>query len=205
MKSGIQIPDQQVLYYLGYKDQPFDDNLLENINSCINKALDNIDIRYTYKMLSSLEAKSLNIPGRTINELIEQSSKLFIFAATLGYKADQLIHRSQIVNMSEAVIIDACLNVAIEQLCDSIETKLREHYQKSDLYVYDRFSPGYGDLLLSYQPTLCTPLDKSRKIGLNVSDHLIMNLKKSVSAVCAISDKPFKHRLIGCENCSMFF
>lgn len=204
MTFKINIPIQQVLYYLGYKDQKLDSHLLDDINSCIQIVLENMDIKYTYKLFD-LKKDALQIPGKTIQELMDQSTFLFVFAVTLGHKVDRIVYQNQIKDVSKALLLDACCNAAIEQVCDLIESQLIDYYQKDHLFVSDRFSPGYGDFPLNYQSTLCQILDTSRKIGLHISDHLILNPKKSVTAVCAISDKPFTHRLKGCENCNLFF
>ena len=59
MTFKINIPIQQVLYYLGYKDQKLDSHLLDDINSCIQIVLENMDIKYTYKLFD-LKKSQLN-------------------------------------------------------------------------------------------------------------------------------------------------
>ena len=49
-----------------------------------------------------------------------------------------------------------------------------------------RFSPGYGDLPLDVQRPLFAALDVPRKIGVSLTDSLLMAPSKSVSAIIGI-------------------
>ena len=67
-----------------------------------------------------------------------------------------------------------------------------------------RFSPGYGDLPLEIQKDLCRMLNASRRIGLTVSESMLMVPCKSVTAVIGIAEEPQDHRASGCEVCNLF-
>ena len=53
----------------------------------------------------------------------------------------------------------------------------------SGLAVRPRFSPGYGDLPLALQREVFAALDCPRRIGLTLSDSLLMSPTKSVTAL----------------------
>ncbi len=49
-----------------------------------------------------------------------------------------------------------------------------------------RFSPGYGDLPLAFQRQLLDALQADRRIGIGLTDTLLMTPSKSVSAIIGI-------------------
>ena len=49
-----------------------------------------------------------------------------------------------------------------------------------------RYSPGYGDLPLSVQPALLDALDAGRRLGVTLTESLLMVPMKSVTAVVGI-------------------
>ena len=56
-------------------------------------------------------------------------------------------------------------------------------------YLRPRFSPGYGDLPLALQADVFWALDCTSKIGVSLSESLIMSPQKSVTAIIGISEK----------------
>ena len=103
--------------------------------------------------------------------------------------------------MARAVMLDACGSAWVEAGCDQAEAEVAERFP--DLYLTDRFSPGYGDLPLTLQNPICTALDARRHLGICVTESLLMNPSKSVTAVIGLSDRPQAARIRGCEYCSM--
>ena len=69
--------------------------------------------------------------------------------------------------------------------------------------VRPRFSPGYGDLPLTLQPEICAALDVQRRLGIHVTESLLMIPSKSVTAVIGLSDRPQMARIRGCAYCAM--
>lgn len=103
--------------------------------------------------------------------------------------------------MSRAVILDACASALVESGCDAAEAEIKARFP--DRYLTDRFSPGYGDLPLELQPSICAALDTPRRLGLHVTGSLLLNPGKSVTAVIGLSDRPQMARIRGCAFCSM--
>jgi cobalamin-dependent methionine synthase I len=112
--------------------------------------------------------------------------------------------RREVTDMADAVIMDACASVAVENVCDHFEFDLRRQLEGEGQYLTDRYSPGYGDLPLNCQSRLCDALDAQRRIGLTVTASSIMVPRKSVTAILGISDRPQTLRKRGCEVCSLF-
>ena len=103
--------------------------------------------------------------------------------------------------MAEAVILDGCGSALVEQGCDAAEREISSRFP--ELYLTDRFSPGYGDLPLSLQKDLCTALDAQRRLGIYVNESMLMTPQKSVTAIIGLSPAPQMARIRGCGYCSM--
>lgn len=103
--------------------------------------------------------------------------------------------------MARAVLLDACGSAWVESGCDAAEAQLQRRLPGR--YRTDRFSPGYGDLPLQVQPQVCAALDAGRRLGLSVTESLLLNPAKSVTAVIGLSDTPQRARIRGCAYCSM--
>ncbi|HQE70821.1 MAG TPA: hypothetical protein PK071_06860, partial [Atopobiaceae bacterium] len=52
------------------------------------------------------------------------------------------------------------------------------------------FSPGYGDLPLAVQPVLLSSVDAQRRLGISLTDTLLMVPTKSITAVTGIFKTP---------------
>ena len=88
----------------------------------------------------------------------------------------------------------------MEQGCGQAEREIAARFPEA--YLTDRFSPGYGDLPLDLQPALCAALDAQRRLGLTVTDSLLLNPVKSVTAVIGLSPTPQPARIRGCGYCN---
>ena len=83
--------------------------------------------------------------------------------------------------------IDNEVTAAIEAVCDKLCCEIAEQY--SQYKLRPRFSPGYGDLSLYVQRDIVRILDTYRKIGLTLSDSLLMIPQKSVTAIVGLESK----------------
>lgn len=138
----------------------------------------------------SLNDTALLLPGADIARLLADSQKCLLLAATVGIGIDELIRRAEITDMGRALILDAMASAAVENLCDQIQAALAARYAQKRLYLTRRFSPGYGDLPIDLQKSLCATLDCGRRIGLSVSASGIMLPRKSVTAIIGLTNAP---------------
>ena len=103
--------------------------------------------------------------------------------------------------MDRAALLDACGSAWVEAGCDEVQAEISDRFP--DLYLTDRFSPGYGDLPLSLQRDICGSLDAPRRLGVQVTDSLLLNPSKTVTAVIGLSDRPQPARIRGCGFCNL--
>ena len=112
---------------------------------------------------------------------LQECKTAYIFAATAGTGIDRLISRYKFLSPSKSLMIDAIGSAAVEGWCNRLNADIvAERAAKS------RFSPGYGDLSLTYQKEILEYLDAYRKIGISLSDTLFMTPTKSVTAIIGI-------------------
>ena len=148
-----------------------------------------------------LSGSGVTLTGRTAQTMLAQCQQAALLCCTLGGEFETLLRRTQVRDMARAAILDACGSAWVEGGCDAAQEELAGRFPH--LYLTDRFSPGYGDLPLSLQPAICAALDTQRRLGVQVTDHFLLNPGKSVTAVIGLSDRPQMARVRGCSYCSM--
>lgn len=201
-----ELNENEILLYLGYRGQEYSAEVEAQIERCEREVIKAADPRLIWRRFSAegAEFSSLPLAGKDIGELLEGCREVVLMAVTLGQGVDRLLAKNSVSNMADAVIMDACASTAIENVADNFEMDLRKELKTENLYLTDRFSPGYGDLPISLQKQFCAVLDTERRIGLSVSSSMLMIPGKSVTAVLGISQRPKPLRKRGCENCSLF-
>lgn len=196
-----KINEGEVLRYLGCAKAP-DPELREKICRLSQELIAVAVPRLVWRRLPLSAENEFLLAGEDIRGILKDCSEVVLFAATLGTEAERFLQQMQIRDMTQAVILDACADSAIENVCDHFCEDLAALVQP--YYLTDRYSPGYGDLPLSQQKVIFDVLDVTRRIGVTLTDSGLMLPQKSVTALIGISDKPQKHRSGSCMGCSMY-
>ena len=111
-----------------------------------------------------------------------------IFAATAGVGIDRLIAKYSKLSPSKAVMVSAIGSAVIEGICDKLCYSLSEKYEKIGKCTKPRFSPGYGGFNLYAQNDIAVLLETQKRIGMYLTDSLMMIPEKSVTAIVGIYD-----------------
>lgn len=201
------IPMREVLHYLGWRGAPIEKTLLDQLKSLCDKALKEIRpravlTRFELDENGTLEHTSFAPQGKDVRQMLAPCKEAYLLAATLGAESERLLLKEQARTGAQAVLMDAVLSAAIEAVCDQIESSLRMQLAGEQLYLTDRFSPGYGDMPLEQTKMICEVLSASRRIGLTVSSSGIMIPRKSVTAIMGVSNTVTRRRPAGCAGCS---
>lgn len=138
--------------------------------------------------------------GNSTSRMLESCSQCAVLVCTLGLAFDLLLRRAQARDMSRAVMLDALGSACVEAACDAAEKEIAARFP--NMYLTDRFSPGYGDLPLEVQPALLETA-QAHRIGVTSAPSLMMIPQKSVSALIGLSDRPQMARIRGCAFCRM--
>lgn len=142
-------------------------------------------------------------PGTDMEAHLAGCHRVCLLAVTLGSGVDALLRRLSATDVAAAVAADSLASTLIEQVCDRAEAMLRAEAEGEGDYLTGRFSPGYGDSSLELQPRVCGLLDTARKIGLSVTDTLLLTPRKSVTAFLGAADHPVTGKRAGCAHCTL--
>lgn len=204
----MELDVNEALRYLGAGGQA-PDELKQQALQVASELTAAVTPRYTYRVFSMVREEDrfllpqagLALEGRTARTMLSQCSQAVLLCCTLGAGFEAMLRSEQARDMARAVILDACGSALVEAGCDAAQEELRQRLPGR--YLTDRFSPGYGDLPLTLQPPICAALDARRRLGVHVTDSLLLNPSKSVTAVIGLSDRPQMARVRGCAYCMM--
>ncbi len=127
----------------------------------------------------------LPVESKSLARHVAGCHAAYLVCGTIGAEIDALQRRVAVASGADALIVQAIGAAAIEEWMDAVEGEIRQELEPGEDLV-SRFSPGYGDLPLEYQRTLLTILDTPRKIGVSLTDTLLMVPSKSVSAIVGV-------------------
>lgn len=151
-----------------------------------------------------VEAAGLVIESTHLRRHLSGCTGVWFFAATLGPQVDRLLSRTSLTDMSRAVIVQACAASLLEVYCDECCAQLAAEAAEEGLGIRPRFSPGYGNFPISCQRTLLDALEATKRIGLAVTQTMMLTPTKSVTALVGISPEaaPCPEKAGGCRTCS---
>jgi len=192
----------EVLRYLGHKNQPVPPSLDKMIDECLDMMQQAVTPRQVHLIVPLLhgvtdivlEGTGITLSGSTAVNYLQDCKEAAIMAATLGVAADTLIQKWQNIDLTRALILDACATACIESFCDETQqTICREK---------GRISPGYGDFPLETQTRILQVLNCERRIGLTCTAHHVMLPRKSVTAIIGINSQN-SVKINKCDGCNM--
>ena len=140
--------------------------------------------------------------SRTLAGHLEGCREGFLFACTLGIRVDQLVKRYSFTNIPMLPVIQAVAAAYTEYCADASQRELEEYAEGRNLYLRPRYSPGYGDFSLECQRFFFEALQISKKIGVSLTDSLLMVPFKSITAVIGLSDDPARCHIGRCMSCN---
>jgi hypothetical protein len=199
----------EVLQYLNWRGSEIPPEVDGLIDSAMGELMQVMRPKYIWRQFSiqrgeelTLPEAGLVLPGEDVKQLLADCDTCILLAATLGAESERLITAAKARDLSRAIVLDCCGSSAIEAVCDRAEEEIRASFPRG--YFTDRFSPGYGDLPLDLQPRLTQVLDTPRRIGLTLTDTMILVPRKSVTAIIGVADRPQTKRFRGCAYCNLF-
>lgn len=193
----IPVNRREITRYLGYGNQPLDAQTQAVIEESIRV------LQEIARPKSTMQAFSLNvqadgaitianthITSRGLAYNLRGCERVVLMAATLGVEVDRCIARETAKSMARAVVFQAVAAELIEGYCNQINDAVSQEYACQGLYTRPRFSPGYGDFSIVHQLDFARLLQTPKKIGLTVTDSMMLVPIKSVTAVIGLSASP---------------
>ena len=210
--NNLKIDKNEVLRYLGHKNQDIDKELNELIDLCIKEIKETARPLYTYKVFDlektkegiSVVGTNLVLKGKDIFKHLKDAKECAIMAATLGITVDNKIRIMEKTNMTKSVILDSCATEFIEKVCDKAEGEIIELAKSKNYKTNFRYGPGYGDLPIDIQGEIIRILNANKAIGLTTTDTSILIPRKSVTAIIGFLDKDAEvSKERNCATCNL--
>jgi hypothetical protein len=178
------------------KEMP-EQNIARYIKNAIEVGYSLIDAKAIYTTLKvvkkegefpGLESAPGFFFGKKIAELLNQCDYVTLMLTTIGPalpdKTDEMIKKEP----TDSFYLEHVGGWMADYLADRVEEKIALEAAKNGYALTMRYSPGYGDWTLDAQPKLLALLE-SEKIGVRLTDSLIMIPRKSVSAALGWTPK----------------
>ena len=175
--ENLPFCEKEILRYAGCKS--VDNDVVSLMHSCIDEVSPSLSYKICWCELDVTVCGTecgfgdFCVDSKVLAKFLDSSQTVILMAATVGVAIDRLIAKYGRISPSRALMIQAIGSERIEALCDAF---------CRDSGCNTRFSPGYGDLPLSVQKDIFRILDCEKKIGMYLSENLIMTPSKSVTA-----------------------
>ncbi len=161
------------------------------IGECLLECSGCFDCRVCYSVFpaditgSKIDFGFASVQSKDLALNLAGAEKAVIFAATVGLQTDRLIKAYSSSSPLKSLCFDAIGSDAAENLCERFNADLGKRFA----LCKPRFSPGYGDLDISFQKEIFTALSCRSNIGVYLSDSLQMIPTKSVTAIIGVKDE----------------
>ncbi len=180
----------EILRYLRTSSKTDDERLLALIDSCCDEVNRCVNPKTLHRIFDcAADESSVKIGGyvfssKRLADNLKGCSRVCVFGATLGTECDRLLRTYSSTDITKTAVLQACLASKIEEVCDSLEDKLRAE----GLTLRQRYSPGYFDLDISENKKIFELIDLTKRIGLAITDTCQMVPTKSVTAFIGIEN-----------------
>lgn len=205
----MDIRTREAVRYLGYGTCAIDEQAMQLIQDSFGE-LEQVAVpKCIYRIfeLSVPDENKIQI-GKTMIESKNLSKNLFdceqaiLLGATLGAEVDRRIRKLEVLDITQALVMQACATAYLEEYLDDMQDELAKDLEKQQRYIRPRFSPGYGDFSILHQKDILRMLETTKHIGVSLTDGLMLTPTKSVTAVMGISKTKEPCHGRGCEECT---
>lgn len=202
----IKIPEKEALRYFGLRGGEGGEEALSLLRSVIAEYEKNIEPRSVMREFpcdvsdGRVSVGGMNFESRDLARHLAGCARVVLLAVTLGAKADVMERAFSVRSAAMGAAAQAAGAAMVERFCDDECEALESKYSEEKLHITPRFSPGYGDLDIKYQRDFFALLDVTRRIGVTLTDTLMMAPSKSVTAFIGITDSP-AHSFSKCLDC----
>ena len=175
----------EVALYLRLGTQKLDAALAEKMASMREEALRVIRPARVWRRIAWPKTEGAFDTSRKLARHLDGCHAAYLVCGTLGTGFDALLRRVSVKSAADTLVLQAVGTAAIEEWMDCVENEIRAELAPGETLVR-RYSPGYGDFSLDAQRELLGMLDSPRKVGVSLTDTLLMAPSKSVSAVIGV-------------------
>ncbi len=149
-----------------------------------------------------LAEKKIELTAASIKRHLQASQHVVVLAVTIG---DLLEKTSEDYfsqgSYSHALLLDAAGTTAVEAAADQLEAFIRQQYAAKGFICTRRFSPGYGNWDIRFQPEMLR-LANAEQINITSTESCMLLPRKSVTAVIGLQPTYRQHKPQPVSNCS---
>ena len=189
----LEVPRKEVFRYLGYRGVEPSPEVAELVERCVSRLQEVAEPRavqacFPLEIMDDgvLSFGGLRVKSQSLLKNLSGCVEVCMLAVTIGAGVDRLIRQAEIGRMSEAIIYQAAGAAMVEEFCEQCNAEIRVSAQVRGLSCRPRFSPGYGDFALEHQRLFLQILNAAKRIGVCLSDSLLMTPSKSITAVIGL-------------------
>ena len=212
--SEFSIERSEVLRYLGYRGQELGPELERLLDEMCQRCRENARPRYVWRFFSltdesgqpELDGTGIVLRGRDIKKHLHRGTACAVMAATLGLEPEREMLRIGRRSTTGEIVFNAACTALIESVADVCEGEIRAWARERGLATGYRYSPGYGDFPLEQQTEILGAVEAGTRLGITLTDSLLMVPKKSVSALIGLYPAGEGIRRGGstCETCENY-
>ncbi len=210
--SEYIVDRSEVLRYLGYRGQEMSPELDALVDRLSERCRVCAKPRYLWRVFDLscdaegrpvLEESGVALRGVDIKKHLDGAVKCAVMAATLGFEVEREMMRLGRRSAVEELIFNAACTALIESVSDVCEREAADYARGLGLVTSFRYSPGYGDFPLEQQADVLGAVEARMRIGITLTDSMLMLPKKSVSALMGLypAESGVKRGGTSCERC----
>lgn len=160
------------------------DVCLAELKKAVNAKFSAVRVPVKYFDNDCIDCGFGKFKSATLIKNLQGCKEAFVFAVTLGLGVDRLLTQLSLVSPSRHFICDALASAMAEAAAEKTEEIIKEN-----LDCRPRFSPGFGDLSLEFQPQILNLLNAQRLLGITTNKTFLMSPTKSVTAIVGIKNE----------------
>ncbi len=203
--KNIALPpvcEKEVLRYAGAKDA--DEGVMALLKDCLAEVGSKLKCMAVYGIFDVkcdgdvCDFGHFKVFSEKLAINLNGCEKAVVFACTVGIELDRLIAKYVRLSPSKALMLQAVGAERIEAVCDVLCALIEKEY---GIALATRFSPGYGDVSLEVQKNIFDILGCPKRIGVTLTDGMLMIPSKSVTAFAGVVKNKQKHKINKCGEC----
>jgi hypothetical protein len=182
--------------------------LEERLRACGAELMEVVSPRFIWKRMPVMLGEGrvrlgdMEIVSTDLRRHLAGCDEAVLLGATLGVEGDRLIRRAGLLDMSRALLLQACAASLLEAWCDQWGEEIAA---ETGLFLKPRYSPGYGDFSIQHQQAILERLEAAKRIGLTTTAGMMLTPTKSVTAVIGLTTESEGEQggcsPLGCEIC----
>lgn len=189
------VPDRKtVMRRLGSQRASLPAELSDNIDALLRQAESAFTVRAKAAVfpLEHLDSAHVSVAGAVVESamlarLLEKSSAAYVMGASIPARDVEKISGAMRAGEGlKAIVFDAYASEYVDGVLDVIIARKNEALRRTgQKLTKHRFSPGYGDLDISYQKVFYDLLDM-QTLDVTINENYLLSPEKSVIAIAGV-------------------